>query len=110
MPWGQGQESPYIAMETIWYTVSDQPKPRGAWHMVRRALVASLDGAGVQQSAIERFLRWKVGTRRMAGLYRTPSVEVSATGAEKPRHEDTARRDYDAAVWDAHPWVSLWSS
>jgi integrase len=87
--------------------------PRTAWHAVRRALVSALDEAGVPREDTERFLRWSGGGRkesaeRMHELYGRPNVLVGTAGVERARPEDEGRREYDAAVWDRHPFLPLW--
>lgn len=109
IPWEGGASDVYAAFDSIWAAVSDAPKPRMAWHAVRRSLVAGLDRAGVPDSAKERFLRWASGRRSMASLYSNPSEEVTATGTAPVRDEEEGAREHDAAVWDAHPFLGEWS-
>lgn len=99
--------------DNLWGAVMDTKKPeRTNWHSVRRALVRDLITAGVPESAVARFLRWSSGSgrgpERMVALYARPSEYVGAEGVTPAREEDEGRREYDALVWDLHPYLSLW--
>lgn len=87
-------------------------RPRGVgWHALRRALVRDLKAAGVGREDRVRFLRWAQagsGADRMDALYASANMEATARGKERVREEDQGRREHDAAVWAAHPYLPLW--
>lgn len=97
------------AFAALWGAAFDAPKPDGvAWHAIRRALHRDLAEAGVPETDRIRFGRWK-GAATMAGLYSRPNQTVGAQGVERARSEPEGAREYDAAVWSAHPYLALWS-
>ena len=97
------------AFAAIWGQVLEIPRPeRTAWHSIRRGLVLALKEAGVPEDARERFLRWKTASS-MVKRYSRPNVLVGAQGEAPARTEgDEGSREYDAAVWDNHPWLANW--
>lgn len=101
------------AFTSLWESVLESPKPeRTGWHAIRRALARDLRAAGVPDWAIVRFLRWKSsgsGAMKELDLYSHPNLEVAEEGERAVRDEDQGKRDYDCAVWDAHPYMPLWS-
>ena len=97
------------AFSAIWGQVLEIPRPpRTGWHAIRRGLVVALKDAGVPEEDRERFMRWKV-KGGMVQLYSRPNVLVGAQGEAPARQEgDEGSREFDAAVWSAHPWLGLW--
>ena len=100
------------AFAGIWGAVLEVERPKGTgWHSIRRSLVRDLRLAGVPREARTRFLRWKGGggdgAERMDEWYGHPSEVVGVSGVEAAREEDAGRREYDAAVWDRHPYLPI---
>lgn len=96
------------AYARLWAEAFDTTRPKGvAWHSVRRSLHRDLEAAGVSEADRARFGRWR-GTRSMANLYARPNQTVGVEGVEQARTEDEGAREYDAAVWDHHPYTGLW--
>lgn len=92
--------------DAIWATVIGTERPPGiAWHSVRRALVRDLSAAGIPDDDVNRFMRWRVGTRQAGPrvLYANPNQTIGeeATG---PGTGDQSPRDIDSRVWSLHPY------
>jgi hypothetical protein len=87
----------------------EAPGPLG-WHSLRRALAQGLLDAGVPLLALVRFLRWQSGPdipgAAEAIRYTRPTVVIGATTTVVP---DAGTRAFDAAVWDAHPFLPAWT-
>lgn len=98
------------AFTSIWGQVIERKRPpRTAWHAIRHALHRDLEAAGVSESDRTRFGRWRTGTQSMAQSYVNVTVNVTAEGEAPARQEgDEGSREFDAAVWAAHPWLGLW--
>ena len=95
--------------------VGDLPLEKGAdIHAIRRGLVVAFDQAGIGDTDIGRFLRWKLNGSRGAAAYREKQryshpTTVIGTGRTVPLTElMPGSRDEDAAVWDRHPFVGAW--
>lgn len=99
---------------TIWAGVTPDTLPATgvAFHAIRRALVRDLMAAGVSEERVSQFMRWKTvqGQRRlsMAHLYAHPTAEVHEDGIVRLTAADPGRREADAAVWAAHPYLPWW--
>lgn len=99
------------AFGAIWSTVAGERPPRVSWHAVRRSLVRDLLSAGCPDRAVMRFLRWRGAqdpARRMLELYGSPTSEATGAGEIRVAEGEAWSRDYDAPVWDAHPYAGLW--
>ncbi|HEY3367774.1 MAG TPA: hypothetical protein VGK74_22175 [Symbiobacteriaceae bacterium] len=99
--------------DNLWSAVSDIEKPqRTNWHSCRRALVRDLVAGGVPEGSVARFLRWANGgargSEKMVALYSKPSDDVGVEGVTRARMEDEGGREFDALVWDSHPYLRLW--
>jgi len=90
--------------------LGDRPR-RVAWHSVRRSLVRDLLVAGVPGEDVGRFMRWASSDAdelRMVALYGHPTHTVGAGGMQRVQEGDPGSREYDAVVWDRHPYLPLW--
>ena len=93
--------------DAIWATVMGIDRPAGiAWHSVRRALVRDLSAAGIPDDDVNRFMRWRVGTRQAGPrvLYANPNETIGEDDAKMIAHSDSLR-DVDMRVWDRHPYI-----
>lgn len=98
------------AFAHVWDAAMDEPRPQGvAWHAVRRALNRDLAAAGVSTEDRRRFGRW-AGAPSMAERYATPNLTVGETGVAPARLEAEGTRDFDRAVWEAHPYVGFFTA
>lgn len=99
--------TPYIERQfgVIWAVVLETEKPdRVAWHAMRRGLALALSEAGVADTAIEHFMRWKVGGKQsMVDLYKNPNQLVGAQGKAPVQQTEAGSYDEDVAVWERHP-------
>jgi integrase len=100
------------SFDEVWSAVSDESKPLGVgWHSCRRALVRDLRLAGVPEDAVIRFLRWKSArdnAAKMLDLYSNPNLLVTEQGARAVTEFDQGSPDYDAEVWQQHPYCTRW--
>lgn len=91
----------------IWTLVWETERPqRVAWHAARRGLALALSEAGVSDTAIEQFMRWKAGWKQsMVALYTNPNQIVGAQGSAPRVTRATGTYAEDSAVWERHPVI-----
>lgn len=94
--------------DAIWAQVIGTERPPGiAWHSVRRALVRDLSGAGIPDDDVNRFMRWRIGTRQAGPriLYANPTTTIGEVTVQDVAHT-ASLRDVDMTVWDHHPYLT----
>jgi hypothetical protein len=86
-----------------------------AWHTIRRGLVSELRRRGVPDGHIRAFIGWSgpAAESGMVELYATPTAYLETGGQiarARPEMEIPADpKAVDQAVWQAHPFLGLWS-